>query len=166
MKNLSLLQLALLSIALLSSSSSVEANTASPYTGNFRVVVDPSVVDKKTARQRNGFLSPSALDDASARRSICAKDRGLQKVLDQLKIKDFYRTTKQKCSETYAVVQDKSKQVLKSCQKVMSNYSKAEIGLYASLACALTFALQGAFFETRTIENHLGIAHVSVQLSF
>mmetsp|Transcript_31566 Transcript_31566/g.76204 ORF Transcript_31566/g.76204 Transcript_31566/m.76204 type:complete len:620 (-) Transcript_31566:154-2013(-) len=161
MKSPSLLQLAVLSIALASAITSVEAKSASPYTGNFRVVVDESAFNnKKTARQRNGFLSPSSLEEQQAdarRRLTSSKENGLQQMLDKLRVNDFYRNTKQKCSETFDKVSDKSKQVFKACRQVASQYSTAEIGLYASLACALTFALQAVFAKTPCKTLDVGI---------
>ncbi|CAJ1970357.1 unnamed protein product [Cylindrotheca closterium] len=156
MKKLSLLQLtAVLSIALSSVISTVKANSSPYTTGNFRVVVDPSAAlhNKKTSRQRNGFLSPSSLqhdEDARRRLSATKDNNGLQTMLEKLRVK-------QRCSETLSIVSDKSKVVLSKCKQVASHYSKAEIGLYASLACALTFALQAVFAKTPCKTLDVGI---------
>jgi hypothetical protein len=137
-------------LLLIAAVSSIEATLApSPFLENFKVVVDNS---SSNHNKRN--LS-------NIQRTSCSKDRDLRKLFGDVDVKELYQNTRKTAASVLDKMTAEARELLEKCQKAAQNYSKAEIGLYTSLACALTFALQGEY----KVQTFVGISSVSFKIT-
>lgn len=136
----------------------VQVASATQYSpisnNNYQIVVNPK-------SQPSFRLN----DDPSSKRTSCSKDRDIKNLFHDLKdVKDLAKQARNKAESLLERVRTEAQGLYDKVQKNLQHYSKAEIGIYTSLACALTFALQGELLlYDRT---RVGLSSISVRFLF
>jgi hypothetical protein len=105
-----------------------------PFSDNFKIVIDPNA---SRTKQNARLLS-------NVQRTTCSSGKDLKKFFEK-DVKEMYEQARERTLKLKDRVQTEAEKLYDQAREQLSHYSKAEIGLYTSLACALTFAVQGEF---------------------
>eukprot|EP00980_Cylindrotheca_fusiformis_P017184 scaffold5289_cov107-Cylindrotheca_fusiformis.AAC.11 len=154
------------------STSSSPHRNPTPFSDQFKVVIDNSAYKKKKKRHNNNNRKRYSNID----RSLCSKQQLQQQernIRNRLKnlvpsdqdVKEWYEQTRKTTARLAKKVSKETKEFWDKCQTVVQQYSKAEIGMYTSLACALTFAMQGEYYDLK-VRTSFGIQTITVHFSF
>ena len=137
-------------LALLLSAHVVSATQYSPVSNNnYQVVVNP--------KSQSNFKKL----DSSPKRTSGPKDRDFKDLKD---VKELAKHARIKAESLLDRVRLEAQELYSKVHKNLQHYSKAEIGIYTSLACALTFALQGELLLDA--KTRVGLNSISIRFVF